>query len=346
VAILLTGSAGYLGSHTALALLAHGYAVVGVDNFSNSSAQVNDRIRRLAEQHQPGSSARFSFAQLDVADQTGIHALLNQNNVAACIHFAAFKSVAESEQQPLAYLHNNVGGLLSLLQALQVKHIFKLVFSSSASVYGNPASVPVKETAPLQPVSTYGQTKLMGEQILNTLVARNNNTDATDWRIGSLRYFNPVGAHPSGELGEQPRNIPHNLMPCIAQTAAGLRQQLTIFGDDYPTPDGTSVRDYIHVQDLALGHVAAMNRLLTQEGSFTVNLGSGQGASVKELVSTFEMVNAVKVPYTIGPRRPGDAAACYADTNQAKHLLGWESKYTLQDMCRDAWRWQQNLMRN
>jgi UDP-glucose 4-epimerase len=340
VAILLTGSAGYIGSHTALALLAHGYAVIGVDNFSNSSAQVNDRINRLAEQHQPGSSARFSFAQLDVADQTGMLALLSQHTVEACIHFAAFKSVAESEQRPLAYLQNNVGGLLALLGVLQAQRICKFVFSSSASVYGNPASVPIKETAPLQPVSTYGQTKLMGEQVLNTLAAHNKTTDDIDWRIANLRYFNPVGAHPSGELGEQPQNIPNNLMPYITQTAAGWREQLTIFGNDYPTPDGTGVRDYIHVQDLAHGHVAALNRLLTHEGSFTVNLGTGQGTSVKKLLRTFETINALKVPHITGARRTGDTAICYADTTLAKSLLGWESKYTLEDMCRDAWRWQ------
>jgi UDP-glucose 4-epimerase len=340
VAILLTGSAGYIGSHTALALLAQGFSVVGIDNFSNSSAQVNDRIRRLADQYKPGSSARFSFAQLDVTDQAGIHLLLSKHPIEACIHFAALKSIAESEQQPLAYLQNNVGGLLALLHVLQVKQISKLVFSSSASVYGNPASVPIKETALLQPVSTYGQTKLMGEQILNTLTAHNKNTNGTRWRIANLRYFNPVAAHPSGELGEQPHNVPSNLMPYITQTAAGLREQLTIFGNDYPTPDGTGVRDYIHVQDLALGHVAALNLLLTQEGSFTVNLGTGQGTSVKKLLTTFEMVNAIKIPHITGPRRPGDTATCFADTTLAKSLLGWESKYTLEDMCRDAWRWQ------
>jgi UDP-glucose 4-epimerase len=346
VAILLTGSAGYIGSHTALALLAHGYTVVGVDNFSNSSGQVNGRIKRLAEQHQPGSSVRFSFAQLDVADQVGMHALLNQHPVEACIHFAAFKSVAESEQRPLAYLQNNVGGLLTLLKVLQAQRISKFIFSSSASVYGNPASVPIKETAPLQPVSPYGQTKLMGEQILNTLVAHNKTTDDIDWRIANLRYFNPVGAHPSGELGEQPQTIPNNLMTYITQTAAGLREQLTIFGNDYPTPDGSGVRDYIHVQDLAHSHVAALNRLLTHAGSFTVNLGTGQGTSVKELLNTFETINAIKVPHITGARRPGDTATCYADTTLAKSLLGWESKYTLENMCRDAWQWQLSQIRS
>ncbi len=326
-----------------MALLAHGYAVLGVDNFSNSSAQVNDRIKRLADQHEPGSSARFSFAQLEVADQAGMLSLLSNHTVEACIHFAAFKSVAESEQQPLAYWQNNVGGLLALLQVLQARHISRLVFSSSASVYGNPASVPVKETAALQPVSIYGQTKWMGEQILNTLTPHNSTVNTADWRIGSLRYFNPVGAHPSGELGEQPHNVPSNLMPFITQTAAGLRKRLTIFGSDYPTPDGTGVRDYIHVQDLALGHIAALKRLEMHEGSFTANLGTGQGTSVKELVRTFEGVNAVKVPHSIGPRRPGDTATCYADTSQAKYLLGWHSTYTLEDMCKDAWRWQLHL---
>lgn len=344
MAILLTGSAGYIGSHTALALLAQGFSVVGIDNFSNSSAQVNDRIKRLADQHEPGSSARFSFAQLDVADPAGMHLLLGKHPIEACIHFAALKSIAESEQQPLAYLQNNVGGLLALLQVLQVKHISKLVFSSSASVYGNPASIPIKETALLQPVSTYGQTKLMGEQILNTLTAHNKNANGTDWRFANLRYFNPVGAHPSGELGEQPQNISNNVMTYIAQTAAGLHKQLTIFGDDYPTPDGTGVRDYIHVQDLALGHVAALSRLLKQEGSFTVNLGTGQGTSVKKLLNTFETVNSIKVPHMTGPRRPGDTATCIADTTLAKSFLGWQSKYTLEDMCTDAWRWQLSQM--
>ena len=363
--ILLTGAAGYIGSHTTLALLAQGYSVLGVDNHCNSSAEVYTRVNRLADLHSPGSSSRLVHAALDVRDEAALGALLDAHPVDACIHFAALKAVGESTAQPLAYLHNNMGGLLAVLNVLQAQGVGKLVFSSSATVYGDPEFVPLTEAARLQAVSPYGLTKLMGEQVLAELAklsdtqahAQTNATNTpnatntagqaahVDWRIATLRYFNPVGAHESGDIGEHPQGTPNNLMPYITQTATGQRKQLTIHGNDYATPDGTGVRDYIHVLDLADGHVAALRRLLDVPGSFTVNLGTGRGTSVQELVDTFERVNSVKVPHVVGPRRPGDVAECYADASLAKKLLGWQAKRGVDDMCRDAWRWQSQYPR-
>jgi UDP-glucose 4-epimerase len=339
-AILLTGAAGYIGSHTALALLANGFSVLGVDNYCNSSALVYERLKKLADAHTPGSSARLTHAALDVRDEAALGKLLDAHPVDACIHFAALKAVGESTQEPLEYMHNNLGGLLSVLNVMQAKGVGKMVFSSSATVYGDPEFVPLTEAARLQAVSPYGVTKLMGEQMLAELAKLGE-----PWRIASLRYFNPVGAHESGEIGEHPQGTPNNLMPYITQTATGQRKQLTIYGNNYATPDGTGVRDYIHVLDLAQGHVAALERLLSAPGSFTVNLGTGQGTSVKELVDTFERVNGVKVPHVFGPRRPGDVAQCYADASLAKTLLGWEATRSVEDMCRDAWRWQSKYPR-
>jgi UDP-glucose 4-epimerase len=362
--ILLTGAAGYIGSHTALALMAQGYSVVGVDNHSNSSARVVDRVRRLADVQLPGSSSRLVHVALDVRDEGALGALLDAHPVNACIHFAALKAVGESTAQPLAYLHNNMGGLLAVLNVLQARGVDSFVFSSSATVYGDPECVPLSESARLQAVSPYGVTKLMGEQVLAELTklsdaqaqahtqAGATSANATtgqsariDWRIATLRYFNPVGAHESGEIGEHPQGAPNNLMPYITQTATGQRPQLTIHGNDYATPDGTGVRDYIHVLDIADGHVAALRRLLDVPGSFTVNLGTGRGTSVQELIDTFERVNGVRVPHVVGPRRPGDVAQCYADASLAKQLLGWQATRTLDDMCRDAWRWQSQYPR-
>jgi UDP-glucose 4-epimerase len=356
--VALTGAAGYIGSHTTLALLAHGYSVLAVDNHCNSSPQVYERLKKLADAHTAGSSARLTHATLDVRDEAALGKLLDAHPVDACIHFAALKAVGESTQMPLEYLHNNMGGLLSVLNVLKAKGVGKLVFSSSATVYGDPEFVPLTEAARLQAVSPYGLTKLMGEQVLDELVKLGHAAPATGagsgtdgsgssafWRIGTLRYFNPVGAHESGEIGEHPQGTPNNLMPYITQTATGQRKQLTIYGNDYATVDGTGVRDYIHVQDLAEGHVAAVRRLLAAPGSFTVNLGTGRGTSVKELVDTFERVNGVKVPHVVGARRPGDVAECYADASLAKTVLDWEAKRTVEDMCRDAWRWQSKYPR-
>lgn len=326
--VLVTGAAGYIGSHTVLALLAAGHEVVAIDNHCNSTPAVYAPLARLAGQP-------LVHQTLDVRDEPALSACLTAHPVQACVHFAALKAVGESMRQPLAYLHNNLGGLLSLLKVLATHRVYTLVFSSSATVYGEPAVVPVPETAPLQPMSLYGTSKLMGEQVLNQLALADE-----PWRTGTLRYFNPVGAHPSGELGEAPQGVPNNLMPFVAQVAAGLRPQLQVFGGDYPTPDGTCQRDYIHIQDLAAGHVAALRHLVAGGQSFTANLGTGQGTSVRELVDTFAKVNNVAVPHTLAPRRPGDVARYWADPSQAQRLLGWRATHTLEDMCRDAWRWQ------
>lgn len=333
--ILVTGAAGYIGSHTALALLERGYAVLGLDNYCNSSPEVFSRVKKLADAHTPGTSARFTHVQLDVRDGAALQALLAAQPVVTCIHFAALKAVGESTAMPLAYLHNNMVGLLSVMNALKESKVGKVVFSSSATVYGEPEFVPLTESARLQPVSPYALTKLMGEQALAELARLGE-----PWRIATLRYFNPVGAHESGEIGEHPQGTPNNLMPYVTQTAAGQRRQLTIFGGDYETPDGTAVRDYIHVLDLAAGHVAAVDKLLATPGSFTVNLGTGRGTSVRQLIDTFERVNGVKVPHVVGPRRRGDVAQYYADSTLAHTLLGWRASRSLEDMCRDAWRWQ------
>lgn len=333
--ILVTGAAGYIGSHATLALLARGYSVLGVDNHCNGSPEVFSRIKKLADICTPGTSARFACVRLDVRDGATLQALLAARPVVACIHFAALKAVGESTAMPLAYLHNNMVGLLSVLNALDACKVRKVVFSSSATVYGEPEFVPVTESARLQTVSPYALTKLMGEQALAELARLGE-----PWRIATLRYFNPVGAHESGEIGEHPQGVPNNLMPYVTQTATGQRRLLTIFGGDYDTPDGTAVRDYIHVMDLAAGHVAAVDKLLAVPGSFTVNLGTGRGTSVQQLVDAFERVNGIKVPYAVGPRRAGDVAQYYADSTLAHTLLGWRASRSLDDMCRDAWRWQ------
>lgn len=329
--ILVTGSAGYIGSHTTLALLEAGYSVVGVDNHCNSSPVVYERVKALAGSH----ASRFVHTVLDVRDEAALSAWVAKNPVDACIHFAALKAVGESTEIPLDYLRNNMGGLLSVLKVLETHKVGAVVFSSSATVYGEPEFVPLTEAARLQAVSPYGLTKLMGEQVLFELVKLGE-----PWRIATLRYFNPVGAHQSGQIGEHPSGIPNNLMPYVTQTATGKRSQLTVHGSDYDTPDGTCLRDYIHVLDLAAGHVAAVKKLLGEPGSFTVNLGTGHGTSVKELLETFERVNAVKVPHIYGPRRAGDVARCYADAAKALEVLGWRAQYGVEDMCRDAWRWQ------
>ncbi len=326
--ILLTGATGYIASHTWLALWDAGFEVLGVDDFSNSSPEVLRRLERIA-----GRTPRFE--RLDVTDGAALSALLQRQPVAAAVHFAAFKAVGESTAQPLAYYRNNIGGLVSTCQALRAAGVSRLVFSSSATVYGDPQRLPLTEDAPLSATNPYGQTKLMGEQILRDLGAAD-----PAWQTACLRYFNPVGAHDSGLIGEDPRGTPNNLMPYVAQVAVGRRARLSVFGNDYATPDGTGVRDYIHVTDLARGHVAALQRLLGSPGSFTVNLGTGRGHSVLEVVAAYERASGRAVPYEIQPRRPGDVAACWADPTRAEQLLGWRAGLDLARMCADSWRWQ------
>ncbi len=327
--ILLTGATGYIGSHTWLALLQAGFEVVGLDNFSNSSPEVLNRLREL-------SGRQPEFEQVDVCDKAALASVIERHKVCAAVHFAAFKAVGESLSKPLAYYANNLGGLLSLCEGLE-KHAAKaLVFSSSATVYGKPQRLPIDEDSPLGVTNPYGATKLISENMLRDL----QNADS-EWRIGLLRYFNPVGAHASGRIGEDPLGIPNNLMPFITQVAVGKRARLQIFGNDYATHDGTGVRDYIHVLDLAEGHVAALNRLLDQAGSFTVNLGTGTGYSVLDMVRAFEQASGRPIPYDIVARRPGDIDACYADPTRARELLHWQAQRGLDAMCADSWRWQQ-----
>ena len=326
--ILLTGATGYIGSHTWLALLDAGFDVVGLDDFSNSSPEVLARLQRLSGQPPV-------FERVNVCDAAGMNALFDRHAIDATVHFAAFKAVGESTSKPLAYYANNLGGLATTCAVMQARGVRRFVFSSSATVYGNPSRLPISEDASLSATNPYGQTKLMGEQILRDLGA----ADA-DWQTACLRYFNPVGAHESGLIGEDPLGPPNNLMPYVAQVAIGRRPVLHVHGKDYDTPDGTGVRDYIHVCDLADGHVAAMRHLFDNAGSVTVNLGTGQGHSVLDVVSTYARASARDVPYQIGPRRPGDIAACYADPSLATRLLGWRARHDIHRMCADSWRWQ------
>ena len=326
--ILLTGAAGYIASHTWLALQAAGYRVVGLDNFSNSSPRVLERLQRISG-HVP------VFEQADVNDAAALRTTFERHRPDAVVHFAAFKAVGESTQEPLRYYANNIGGLVNLCRQMRHAGCTRIVFSSSATVYGRPKSLPIREDAPVQATNPYGQTKLIGEQILGDIGASEGH-----WRHAVLRYFNPVGAHESGLIGEDPHGVPNNLMPYVAQVAVGRRARLQIFGNDYDTPDGTGVRDYIHVTDLAEGHVAALRPLLEGSHSFTVNLGTGQGYSVLDLVRAYEVASGRTIPYDIVERRPGDIDACYADPTRARELLGWSARLNLQDMCRDSWRWQ------
>ncbi len=327
--ILLTGAAGYIASHTWLALQQAGYRVVGVDNFANSSPVVLERLAELA-------SASIEFERADVCDAVAMDEIFNNYHPAAVVHFAAYKAVGESVAQPLAYYRNNLGGLVNTCEVMKRHGCTRIVFSSSATVYGAPETLPLHEGAPTSSTNPYGATKLMGEQILRDL-----GISDPAWQTACLRYFNPVGAHESGRIGEDPRGTPNNLMPYVAQVAVGRRAKLAVFGDDYPTPDGTGVRDYIHVSDLAEGHVAALRWLLANTGSLTVNLGTGQGYSVLDLVRAYEVASGRSVPYEIAARRPGDVAACWADPTVARETLGWAAKLDLARMCEDSWRWQQ-----
>ena len=330
--VLLTGAAGYIASHTWLALLDAGFQVFGIDNLSNSSLKVLGRLRAL-------SGTEPFFVQGDVRDSKALDAVFalagHSAPIRAVVHFAALKAVGESVEKPLDYFDNNIGGLIAVSRAMQRHGAFNLVFSSSATVYGDPEHLPITESAPLSATNPYGQTKLMGEQLLREL----ERCDPR-WKIAYLRYFNPVGAHPSGQIGEDPRGIPNNLMPYVAQVAVGKRPHLNVFGNDYDTPDGTGVRDYIHVCDLAEGHVAALRYLDEQQQSLTVNLGTGQGYSVVEVAKAYERASGRPIPLVYAPRRAGDVAACYADPALAQTLMGWTARRGLDDMCADSWRWQ------
>ena len=326
--ILVTGGTGYIGSHTCISLLEKGYDVTIVDNLVNSKALVIDRIENL-------SGKKVKFFEADVCDEDALRKIFAEDEIFAVIHFAGLKAVGESVQIPLRYYENNLISTLSLLKVMAEFKVNNFVFSSSATVYGNPASVPIREDFPLSTTNPYGTTKLMIERILKDYAHAN-----PDFNPIILRYFNPVGAHKSGTIGEDPNGIPNNLMPYIARVAAGKLPCLSVYGDDYPTPDGTGVRDYIHVVDLARGHVAAADYAMKHTGTEIINLGTGHGYSVLDIVKAFEKVNGVKVPYKIEARRPGDIAECWADPAKAKELLGWTAQKNLEDMCRDAWRWQ------
>lgn len=327
--ILLTGGAGYIGSHTALELLNAGFSVISFDNFSNSSDEALNRVQQL-------TGKQLISIQGDIRDEAALRQLFSQHAISAVVHFAGLKAVGESTELPLHYYDNNVAGTVTLCRVMRDFAVKKLVFSSSATVYGDAKRVPIPETAPRSATNPYGQSKLMIEHILQDLA----NAEP-DWGITLLRYFNPVGAHDSGRIGEDPSGIPNNLMPFISQVAVGKRASLSVFGNDYPTHDGTGVRDYIHVVDLARGHVKALQYLQQHSGIEAINLGTGTGYSVLDMVNAFSQVNGVAVPYTIAPRRAGDIASCYAEPAKAKALLGWQAEKTLEDMVRDSWRWQQ-----
>ena len=326
--ILVTGGAGYIGSHTCVELLSAGYDVVVIDNLSNSSPEALVRVEKITER-------RLTFVEGDIRNADLLDTLFASHQIDAVIHFAGLKAVGESVERPLAYYQNNVSGTVTLLQRMDASGVRALVFSSSATVYGDPASLPIREDFPRSASNPYGRSKLMIEEMLEDLYRSDSR-----WNLSILRYFNPVGAHPSGLIGEDPRGIPNNLMPYVTQVATGRLERLSVFGGDYPTPDGTGVRDYIHVVDLARGHLAALDRLRNVSGLMIHNLGTGRGYSVLEMVRALEQESGRPVPYAIVERRAGDIAACYADPSLAREELGWRAEFGLVDMCRDAWRWQ------
>ncbi|RBP69076.1 UDP-galactose 4-epimerase [Alkalibaculum bacchi] len=326
--ILVTGGAGYIGSHACVELLNEGYDIVVVDNLSNSKTESLKRVEELT-----GKSIKFY--EVDILDRQSLEQVFDENNIEAVIHFAGLKAVGESVQIPLRYYHNNITGTLILCEVMEKHNVKKLVFSSSATVYGVPDTVPISEDFPLSTTNPYGSTKLMIEQILRDLYISDK-----EWSISLLRYFNPIGAHESGRIGEDPNGIPNNLMPFITQVAIGKREKLSVFGNDYDTHDGTGVRDYIHVVDLAKGHLKALQKIKDTTGIEAFNLGTGTGYSVLDIVKNFEKANGIKIPYEITPRRPGDIAQCYADPTKAKVELGWVAEKGIEDMCRDSWNWQ------
>ncbi len=329
MAVLVTGGAGYIGSHTCVELLNAGEEIIVLDNFVNSKPEALNRIKTI-------TGKDFRFYEADLLDKDAINKIFTENNIDAVIHFAGLKAVGESVMQPMRYYHNNITGTLNLCDVMQAHNVKKLVFSSSATVYGTPKTVPIDETFPLSTTNPYGSTKLMIEQILRDIYTADN-----DWSIALLRYFNPIGAHKSGLIGEDPNGIPNNLMPYIAQVAIGKLECLGVFGNDYPTHDGTGVRDYIHVVDLSLGHLKALAKIRKDKGVDAYNLGTGKGYSVLDVVAAFEKASGKKVKYQIKPRRPGDIAECYANPEKAKKILGWEAKYGIEEMCRDSWNFTQ-----
>lgn len=326
--ILVTGGAGYIGSHTLIELTAAGFDVVCLDNLSNSTQEALARVEKIMGKPVP-------FVQGDIRDAALLKQLFAQHHIDGVIHFAALKAVGESVAKPLAYYDNNITGTLVLLAAMRAAGVHKIVFSSSATVYGAPDSLPIKEDAPIRTTNPYGATKAMNEQILRDLCIA-----APEVGVVSLRYFNPIGAHVSGMIGEDPADTPNNLFPFITQVAVGKRPHLSVFGSDWPTVDGTGVRDYIHVVDLAIGHVKAMQYALANTGFVAPNFGTGQGTSVLQLIKAFEAASGVPVPYKIAERRPGDIAACWADVGLAEKLFGWRAQRTIEQMCQDGWRWQ------
>lgn len=326
--VLVTGGAGYIGSHTCLLLIEAGFEVVVVDNLSNSSLESLRRVEKLTDHY-------IRFYKVDITDKAALQKVFDEHEFTAVVHFAGLKAVGESSQIPLTYYHQNVYGSIALLEVMQANNCKRIVFSSSATVYGDPASVPIREDFPTSATNPYGRTKLFIEEIM-----RDQAVSDSDWQIILLRYFNPVGAHASGNIGEHPQGIPNNLMPYVSQVAVGQREKLSIFGNDYPTPDGTGVRDYIHVVDLSDAHVKAIQTISQLKGVTTLNLGTGKGYSVLDMVKAFEKGSGKAVPYEIIERRPGDIAECWADPSKAKEVLGWQAKKGLDEMIADTWRWQ------
>ncbi len=326
--VLVTGGAGYIGSHTCLLLIEAGFEVVVVDNLSNSSLESLRRVEKLTDHY-------IRFYKVDITDKAALQKVFDEHEFTAVVHFAGLKAVGESSQIPLTYYHQNVYGSIALLEVMQANHCKRIVFSSSATVYGDPASVPIREDFPTSATNPYGRTKLFIEEIMRDLAVSDS-----DWQIILLRYFNPVGAHASGNIGEHPQGIPNNLMPYVSQVAVGQREKLSIFGNDYPTPDGTGVRDYIHVVDLSDAHVKAIQTISQLKGVTTLNLGTGKGYSVLDMVKAFEKGSGKAVPYEIIERRPGDIAECWADPSKAKEVLGWQAMKGLDEMIADTWRWQ------
>ena len=333
--ILVTGGAGFIGSHTVVELLQSGYEAVVVDDLSNASPKVLDRIRQIVGAE---ASERLFFHEANVADREALEAVFDAHGIDAVIHFAGFKAVGESVSKPIEYYSNNLGSTLTLVDVMREHGCRSIIFSSSATVYGDPDSLPLTEESPKKPATNpYGWTKWMIEQILTDL-----HTADPAWDVVLLRYFNPIGAHPSGLMGEDPKGIPNNLVPYVAQVAVGRRDAVHVFGDDYDTPDGTGVRDYIHVMDLASGHVAALRWMSGRTGVEVFNLGTGKGSSVLDVIHAFSRACGKDIPYVVDPRRPGDVTANYADCSKAAREMGWHARYTLDDMCRDSWRWQQS----
>ncbi len=331
MAILVTGGAGYIGSHTCIELLNAGEEIVVMDNFYNSKPRAVELIKEI-------SGKDFKFYEADMCNEATMKKIFAENDIEAVIHFAGYKAVGESVREPLMYFKNNLGGTFVLLECMKKYGCKKLIFSSSATVYGIPETVPVNETFPLSAINPYGRTKLMIEDMCRDLCASD-----PEWSIALLRYFNPIGAHASGKIGEDPNGIPNNLMPIIINVCTGKQTELKVFGNDYDTPDGTCIRDYIHVVDLALGHLAAVKSVREKKGAIPYNLGTGNGYSVLEIIETFERVNNIKIPYSIAERRAGDAAECYSVPDKAKNELGWQATHTLEEMCRDAWNYVKNV---